>query len=191
MNVGTKILLATMGAVLAASVTALLVMRTVISDQGADLIRNEMHALVVEGESVRESISALRKDRAFDDDYLLEELQEHDDYHDAAIYNTIPVVAAWNAIGEAAEHSGYEFRVVRENPRNPHNAPTPYERGLVEEVEATAGEVFRVDRDEGVIVFARPIVMTQDCLTCHGDCRQGTNRAVSTHSVVRPRSHWP
>jgi len=128
-----------------------------------------MRGLILEGEDVRETISELNAAKAFDYEYLLEELKQHDNYHDAAVYNTIPVVAAWNAISAAAEKGDYEFRVVRENPRNPKNTPNAYEQEILHTLEAGEREFFEVNREMGVIAYARPIVLTQDCLSCHGD----------------------
>ncbi len=157
-------------AILAVTLVALASQRWVIRSQGIELTRNEMRSMVLEGENVRESISKLNKSHAFDRPALLEELKQHEDYRDAAIYNTIPVVAAWNAIGGAAQSRGYTFRVVREDPRNPDNEPTEREQRILNELETSGDEeYFDLDTDAGMITYARPITLSRDCLVCHGD----------------------
>ena len=54
--------------------------------------------------------------------------------------------------------------------RNPKNAPTPDELEILKVLEPGAhAEYVRVDRASNRIIFARPIKLTQDCLSCHGD----------------------
>lgn len=163
----TTILLATISIL---SVIAILVQKSAITNQGISLTKEKMHVMLVEGENVRNSISKLGRDKAFDFDFLVEELASHENYRDAAIYNTIPVVAAWNAIGASSEVEGFDFRVVRENPRNPKNTPNALEKQILHEFEQNGtDEYFEVDESQNHIVFARPIVLSQDCLKCHGD----------------------
>ncbi len=44
----------------------------------------------------------------------------------------VPVITAINVAAENAEKSGYQFRVLKNSPRNPNNKPDPVERAVLE-----------------------------------------------------------
>ena len=169
MTISFKTTLVTVASLLVLTALCLFIQRQVIIDQNVELQHRAMKGLVVEGESVRESVAELAIRGAFDYGALKDELATHKNYRDSVIYKTIPVVAAWEAISAAAEEEGFHFRVVREAPRNPENAPTPYEAEILQELTHADDEFFKVDREAGLITYAKPIVMSADCLTCHGD----------------------
>lgn len=170
MKIGTKIVVASLLAILLTVGIALVVQKFTIQRQGVDLIIETMRAAVVEAENVRESISRLGEGGAFDRKKLLAEYQASGDLRSSTLYRTIPVVAAWEAIAKVAAQAGYEFRVPKHQARNPKNNPTPEEADILKELESgRVSEYIRVDRQANLIVYARPIKLTADCLTCHGD----------------------
>ncbi|HLP78400.1 MAG TPA: methyl-accepting chemotaxis protein [Candidatus Paceibacterota bacterium] len=170
MKLGTKIIIAALGAVILSVAVGLLVQRHVIRTQGIELTRNTMRSVVLEAENVRESISALNKENAFDKPALINEYKKSGDLRNSTIYNTIPVVAAWKAIEEAAQKEGYEFRIPKQQARNPKNNPTPDELEILQQFEdGKTEEYFKLDSKRNEIVYARAIVLTSDCLACHGD----------------------
>ncbi|MFO1008930.1 MAG: methyl-accepting chemotaxis protein [Planctomycetota bacterium] len=85
------------------------------------------------------------------------------------LYNTIPVVAAWK-IGQArAKELGFEFRTPRLTPRNPANAPSPVERGLLEDLQRNGAEfACSVDEDSETLHYMIPVRLRESCLACHG-----------------------
>jgi methyl-accepting chemotaxis protein len=170
MQIGTKIIGAAMLAIgLSVSVT-LIVQKYVIHHQGVDLTIETMRAAIVEAENVRESISALGQRGAFDRKKLFAEYQASGDLRGSTLYRTIPVVAAWDAIEKAAKQSGFEFRVPKNQARNPKNNPTPDEAAILKQLEdGTVPEYIRLDESANLLVFARPIKLSQDCMACHGD----------------------
>src|ERR1019366_2286135 len=148
----------------------LIVQRNTIRQQGIELTRNTMRAAVLEAENVRESVSAMNKHHAFDSAALFEEYKKSGDLRGSTLYGTIPVVAAWKAIDEAAKKEGYEFRVPKQEARNPKNNQTPEEAEILKQFDdGKLEEYFKVDAKRNEIVFARPIVLSGDCLVCHGD----------------------
>ncbi len=170
MKLGTKIVLASTVAILLTVASALFVQRSIIQKQGVDMTLETMRAAVVEAENVRESISKLGEGGAFDRAKLLAEYKASGDLRGSTLYRTIPVVAAWEAVAKAAKQAGFEFRVPKNSARNPQNNPTPDEADILRQLETgTLAEYIRVNRDTNEIVYARPIKLTQDCLTCHGD----------------------
>ena len=172
MKLGTKITLAAVAGIIISVAVGLLVQRNTIRKQGIELTRNAMRAAVLEAENVRESIARLNRGNAFDTERLLKELKASPDkdLSKSAIYRTIPVVAAWEAIAEVADKEKFEFRVPKNNARNPKNKPTPEEEQILKILEkGDLEEYFKIDEVKGQIVFARPIKLSADCLACHGD----------------------
>ncbi|MBK6911180.1 MAG: DUF3365 domain-containing protein [bacterium] len=83
---------------------------------------------------------------------------------------SVPVVTAWKAAMRKAAEAGYEFRVPKNQPRNPDNAPDPVESQALQQLESgKVSEYFVVDEDRNAVRFFRPIVLSQTCLLCHGD----------------------
>lgn len=170
MTLGTKIIGAALGAVALSVAIGLVVQNRVIRAQGAELTRETMRAIVSQAENVRESVSGLNKAGAFDRVRLVEEARKEPDLRKTTLYRTIPIVAAWQALEESAQKNGFEFRVVKNQARNPKNTPTPGEADILRQLETGDHEdFFKVDKENDQIVFARPIVLSADCLACHGD----------------------
>ena len=170
MNISVKFLATAIGSVTLTAIIALLIQRQVIFQQGVDLIENTMRAVVVEAENVRDSVSALSRKKAFDTPALLAEMKHASSLKESTIYGTIPVVAAWNAIQTIADKEGYEFRIPKNQARNKKNLPTENESIILNYFEdGKQKEYFSIDRAANQIVYARPIVLTEDCLACHGD----------------------
>ncbi len=170
MKIGTKIIVAALTAIIVTVAVALVVQKYVIEHQGIDLTVATMRAAVVEAENVRESISRLGQGGAFDRKKLFEEYKASGDLRGSTLYRTIPVVAAWEAIEQAARQAGYEFRVPKNQARNPKNNPTPAEQEILRLLEkGDLPEYVKVDHAANEILYARPIKLTSDCLACHGD----------------------
>ena len=170
MKLGSKIILAALGAVIVSVVVALIIQRKVIRDQGISMTRDTMRVAILQAENTRESISALNRAGAFDRDALLAEFKKSGDLRSSALYKTVPVVAAWNAIEQTAQKENFEFRVPKNQARNPKNLPTPEEAEILAQLEkGNLKEYFKVDEANNSITFASPIVLSGDCLACHGD----------------------
>jgi len=86
----------------------------------------------------------------------------------------VPVVTAWKAAMAKAADGNYEFRVPKDRPRNPKNAPDELEYRALSRLTAdpTLTEYFEVDRARNAIRYFRPIRLTRECLLCHGDPAQ-------------------
>ena len=122
MKLKYKILISSLWGVFATGIVAILVERSVIRKQGIESTRAAMRSSIMEAEDVRESIAALGEAGAFDKEKLLKEYQkvkaENGDISTTAIYNTIPVVAAWKGLESAAKAQGYIFRISKHDARN-------------------------------------------------------------------------
>lgn len=149
----------------------------VIYDRTYELVTGALHekmrSMLVQAESTTDSMSALVQGQAFDYERLTAELEAkgRSNYRDTIFYQTVPVVASWTAIRKSIEGSAITFRIVRENPRNPDNAPAnAFERRILEKVQAPGvGSWFVVDREVGLVAYARPVKMSESCMFCHGD----------------------
>lgn len=170
MVLGKKIILAATGGIVLATCTAFLVVRVVIREQGITMLRETMRSTLVEAENVRESISSLTRAGAFNLEKLTADSKNATDFRETTIYQTVPVVAAWRAVEQAAKEQGFQFRVVRNNPRNAKNAPQSDEADLLRQMDdGKMSEFFAVDKVNNQVIYARPVRMTADCMTCHGD----------------------
>lgn len=166
----TKILAIAIGSVAATATTGLLIQRSVIRRQGIEMVRDTMRTAVLGAENTRWAVAAMRAAGAFDEAKLAADLKQAPDYKQAEIFNTVPVVAAWNSIADVAKKEQFEFRIATRNPRNPANAPRPEEEPILKAIEkGNLDEYFALDESANQIDYARPIVLTADCLMCHGD----------------------
>ena len=136
-------------------------------------IEKEMRTILVQAESTTDSIGALAQSGAFDYAKLAQEVETKgkENYRETLFYRTVPVVASWDAIRKAIEGTPIQFRIVRDAPRNKENTPkTELERRLLNAVEKEGkSEVFVEDRETGLIAYARPVIMSESCMTCHGN----------------------
>lgn len=84
-----------------------------------------MKGLLVQVESTTDSIGELAQSGAFNYAEMAKELEDKgkENYRNTTFYKTVPVVAAWAAVRKAIEGTPISFRIVREQPRNPDNAP--------------------------------------------------------------------
>jgi hypothetical protein len=169
-KLGTKIVAIAVGSIFFTAAAGLLIQRSVLRRQGIEGTHATMRAMILGAETTRQSISALRSAGSFDDSKLIEELKTTPDYRQSSIYQTVPVVAAWNAIGHVATEEGYDFRVPAHDPRNPKNTPVGDEERILTLIQTEKmPEYFAVDEKTQEMVYARPIALTADCLMCHGD----------------------
>ena len=169
MKLGGKIITAALIAVVFSLIISLVNQLVVLRKQGSDMIFDSMRGMVVSGEAIRAQLSDMHRQSVFRSKELMDEAKTGD-IRQSRVYKTIPIVGAWLAIGKAAESEGYVFRVIKNQARNEKNLPAPDEAWILKELEGGSKEEIRfVDNDHKEILYARPIRLTADCLTCHGD----------------------
>src|SRR5215475_1962080 len=157
-TIAGKITVASLTAVAVCTGVALFVQSMAIHDQGIELTKNTMRAAVLAAENTRGSVSRLRTGRAFNEATLVQEARGAADFRQTDLYRTVPVVSAWNSIGDVARKEGFEFRVPKRRARNPVNEPTAEEAAILDSLEAShQEEYFVADRRANLIVYARPI----------------------------------
>jgi methyl-accepting chemotaxis protein len=95
-------------------------------------------------------------------------IKPFDQIPDDQVINAVPVITAIKMAKMNAEKAGYDFRVPKEQPRNPDNAPTEMESKVLAEMKAAnKDEVTLIDDDH--IRYFKAIRLTKECLYCHGD----------------------
>jgi methyl-accepting chemotaxis protein len=173
-TISTRTVVIAWAAVIVTAIAGLAIQRSVIRQQGLALVHNAMRGIIVSAENTRDSVAAMNTGGSFDRQSLLAEVRKSSDFRNTRLYNTIPVVAAWKAVQHVSEKEGYEFRVPSHNPRNPKNTPTPDEEKILNALsDGKLEEYFAVDPDKNEMVFARPIHLSEDCMTCHGNPSAG------------------
>lgn len=172
LTLGSKIILGAIGTITALSIVSIWLQNYIIEEQGTELVRDQMRNTVLQAEAVRDNMSQMWQKGAVDQDTLLADYEDYgkERLEESEIYSTIPVIASWQTIEEIADEEGYEFRIPREQPRNPENLPTDREQDILAELEEAADdEFFEVNSERNEIVYARSIRLTEDCMVCHGD----------------------
>ncbi len=170
MVLGTRILLVSLASIAITTLTGLTIQRAVIRRQGIEMIRDTMRATLLSAENNRQSVSGMRNLKVFDEAVLKADAAGSSDYRQSKLYQTVPVVAAWNSIAEVARHEGYEFRIPARHPRNPKNTPNEQEDRILSRMDGEKlGEFFEVDESTNEAIYGRPIILSGDCMVCHGD----------------------
>jgi len=125
-------------------------------------------SIVLNTESVREEMARKWSLGLFDQKQLIEwgrkgELEK--------VLAAVPVVTAWKAAMAKAEEGGYQFRVPKDQPRNPANKPDELESRALARFGADEklAEYHEIDKTQNAIRYFRPIRLTQECLLCHGE----------------------
>lgn len=138
-----------------------------------------MRAALLQAETSRNAASKLVEMHALNLPLLLEQAArtkrpsgQYDmvALRETPLYGTIPIVAAWRGIQDVAKDQNFVFRVPSLAPRNPENAATEEETAILRSFENQKSEdYFLVDNNKRQIIYARPVRLTTDCLTCHGN----------------------
>lgn len=115
------------------------------------------------GEAFREYMADNWERSVYDKEYLVKDIK-------GKFLYTVPVFSSISAMQKKAQDLGYEFRVPKEYPRNPKNAPTPLEQKILSKMKSkNLPEYFFVDHENDVLRYFKPVKLTKDCLICHGN----------------------
>ncbi len=152
--------------IIGAFVTTGLVIR---SQMRSELISKEvMESATIcnQAESVRDYMAALRNGGLYDQKRLKEDVK--------TLVSTVPIVASMQTAEAKAKESGFTFKVPKEFPRNPKNAPDEAELKVLRELQARASEPgnpssWFEDKKLNATRYFRAIRLTGECLACHGD----------------------
>jgi len=86
---------------------------------------------------------------------------------------SVPVFAAIKTINSMKDKLGYDFRVIKFYPRNPKNKPTEIEAEILNKLkDENLLEYHIIDRKSNTLRYFKRVVLTKDCLICHGNPSQ-------------------
>lgn len=173
MKLATKITLSALCTLVAGIGIVVFLQGRLIHEVSVDRALNTMRTAVLQAEATRAAFSALADEKAYDYHKLREELEGLDSIEEirqSTAYKTIPIVAAWRTLQESATNQNYTFRVPKHSPRNPDNEPTAFEAEILHYLKTSGEEEYtNIDKSTHTLTYARPIVLTADCLSCHGN----------------------
>jgi len=151
--------------------TGLICQYFVVRQDRIEATKESMRSMLDAGEEVRQLMGRLNHAEAFRSKELAAQATEPGvNFRALPLYETVPIVAAWKSIAAAAQKEGFNFRIIRDHPRNIQNVPSSSELPILHAVEGEgAAEYFAPDTATGVLVYAQPIKLSRDCLLCHGD----------------------
>ncbi len=171
MTIGAKIILVSIGAVGITVGTALLIQRSVIRSHAVEETKSSMAAGIAQAEQIRDMVSALNAGGVIDQKRLLADSKHgNTELRQTMLYKSLPIVAAWQALEQFSKAQHLGFRIVKGQARNTDNEPRPEELPILDALEQGGQPDYaRIDSAANTLTFAKPIKLSQDCLTCHGD----------------------
>lgn len=186
MTLRHKIIFLSLGSMLAAVATCFFVQRSVIHEQHIAAVRDHLASHLASAENTRAMMARLQGEGAFQKAAVTsgEQLRE------TVAYRTIPVVASWLSLQKAAGAENLAFRIASPSPRNPQNQVAPIDRKIVDYFQDPSRQTyFQVDSTRGMIVYARPIRLSRDCLVCHGSASQSPT-GDGRDALGYPMENW-
>ena len=90
------------------------------------------------------------------------------------LIDAVPIITAIKMARQNAEKLGYKFRVPKFSPRNPANEPNALEKTALEQI-TSKGLPELIVRQKDAIHYFKPIVLTAECMFCHGDPKGTTD----------------
>lgn len=178
MNVGKKIMLGAAVAVFLTILGAIGTEYTISRGNRVNELRKLMSGTVKQSETVRNNLDIMHSAKAFDLAALIKgEEQTHggrpikEFYASTVLFKTIPVVGAWESVQDIAKERGLTFstpshpKIPARNSRNETGnqfaeAFAAFDRG--------EPEFFFEDPVKNELMLARPMRLSETCLTCHG-----------------------
>lgn len=147
-------------------------------------LMRQSKAVLLQAESMRSITAELNEKGAFKSyiDELKKDIVSGDSSRKSSslqkFLQTVPVVNAMVMLAKNADEGGYLMRVPKNQPRNPENQPDSVEKTVLSILERTGqkehvefGEFKdpKTGKERPVLRYFRPIVLTKECETCHGD----------------------
>jgi len=179
MKLSSKIILVSSAAVVATAVGGTVTVYWLSARNRVDALHQEMSVVLRQAETVADRMDQMHRNHAFDMGGLLAaaKIQSggrplREVYRTTAVYQTIPIVASWEAAEKSAKEQGYEFAVPAAPgvaPRNPGNDTSANYAEAFKAFAAGQQEYFTDDREHHQLILARPVRLAESCLGCHGD----------------------
>ncbi|MFT3782606.1 MAG: methyl-accepting chemotaxis protein [Nibricoccus sp.] len=179
MNLGKKILFGAAVTVVATTLAAILTVYLIARKNRINELKTAMATVLRQADTVRSNMEYLHKNNAIDLTKLVAETKKQfntdslkDVYQQTPLYKAIPIVATWDSIREIAKDKGFDFSIPAApgtTPRNQKNSPTAADAAVFAALRNGSAEFFSDNTANGYVEFAKPVVLTEGCMKCHGD----------------------
>ncbi len=179
MKLSHKIILAVIATVLATGLGGALTVYWLSKANRINALHDQMNVVLQQAQTMAGNMDRMHQAKSFDLAGLLAAAQAQSGgrplrqmYRETAFYNTIPIVAAWQAAATSAKQQGYEFYTPSRPDipaRNPSNDTGAQYADAFKAFAAGQEEFFFQDRQTNQLILARPVKLTESCLHCHGD----------------------
>lgn len=159
MSLRWKIILPLVTIVLGALLATYTASYNAIKEQGRGDLITQARGLLLEAEAARNFVAEQKKYQVF-----------RKDIHDVeTLLRTVPVFSAIRVASTKAKELGLNFKVPKFSPRNPDNSPDSVEQSVLRILERKQdSEYYIVDEKAHSIRYFRPVVLTEECMDCHG-----------------------
>ncbi len=180
LSIGTKIILIVfLGFFLSYLLNSYIIRREIVRF-AVDKLVERARGVAIVAENTMRYVDMLHQKGVFNDAELERKFREQRargvPITQTALYRAIPVVAGWTVARQRAEEAGYTFKVVKQHPRNPSHAPTPFEdRMLSDAKRRNLEEIWRLTPDGKKLYYMRLLRLSKSCLRCHGTVEDDDN----------------
>ena len=142
-------------------------------DKAEHAATEEARALVLMAESAREQVAEKWDQGLFTPDKISQWVKnaKTEEAGKEKALSAVPVVTAWRAAQAKAEEAGFEFRPIRENPRDEDHKASATEMRAIKHFRNNPGakEYEFIDRETNTVRYFRPVRLGEVCMNCHGD----------------------
>ncbi|MFN7998665.1 MAG: methyl-accepting chemotaxis protein [Bryobacteraceae bacterium] len=173
MNLGNKIVLFASSGVVLATAGAIASVYMISHENRVNELKTLMSSTIQQAETVTSNMDKLHIQGAFNTEKLNADLhsQRVGTYRDTSLYHSIPVVAGWESVNRVAGARRFKFFTPSRpdlRPRNQKNQLPAFDQ-IFRTFARGDNEYFAEDSATNTLILARPVKLTEGCLSCHGD----------------------
>jgi methyl-accepting chemotaxis protein len=178
MNVGSKIMLGVAATTVAATIAGVATVYVLAQRNRVSELHEQMSTIIAQSEDMAGNMDRMYSAKSFDTAGLLARAKQQigsrslrEAYAETDLYNTIPIVAAWQSAASSAERAGFKFIVgatKNNEARNAKHRLGPEYEPMYAAFASGATEWFSRDTRTNELILARPVHQRESCLGCHG-----------------------
>ncbi len=179
MKISTKIIITVIVTVVAVAAGGTTTVYFLSKANRIDALHEQMNVVLRQAHTMAQNMDRMHRAKSFDLPGLVAAAKAesggrplNEIYRSTALYNTIPIVASWQAAAESAKQQGFEFYTPSApgtTSRNPKNDTSAQYAEAFKAFAAGKEEYFVQDHDTNTLILARPVNLSESCLSCHGD----------------------
>jgi methyl-accepting chemotaxis protein len=172
-SIGVKIVAVSLSIITIMTILALVIYYTTAKQKIIDQELTNSKNLILASETIRRVMADKWDKNIFTPELLLKITRENssDQEKRAKILSTVPIVSSWKIIEEQTIKSGFRFKPVRINARNPKNEANAIEREALTYFQNNPGasEYTIIDDNTDELRYFRPVKLSGQCIICHGN----------------------